>query len=218
MKTAIPQSYSEIGFSAYFVNNFNVMLLVMVCELVFSLLLYLIAKIIRSSKLMRISLRLLKQVFIFLVIFNTFNVAYSGGVQARFAEMNSSMSSLVSKLALIFTLVVIFIALLAIQNSCEKDYGEFKGKFKKDFICRAYIPLSIIYRLSLGLFSSMQSDRSETTLLLLALPIIFSVFNMVNLPFIDSYQNYRSHLIHFTHFLILFVATFYRSMKQWVPL
>lgn len=190
------------------------MFVVMLCELLISFVLFSIAKILRSPTILKISFRFFKQVFIFLVIFNSFNIAYSGGVQLRFADKNSSMIYIVSNLALIASFIGIICAIFSMQNCSEIGYGEFKDKLKKNFFCKMYIPLSICYRLGLGLFSSIESDYSLSTLILLVFPICFQLYNLSHLPFLDTYQNYRSHLIHFTHFLILFVATFYRSMKQ----
>lgn len=193
------------------------MFLVMLCELLLSFILNLIAKVLNSPTLLKVSIRFFKQVFIFLVIFNTFNIAYSGGVQLRLPGENSSMIYILSNLVLTASFIAIICSVLAMQSCSEIGYGQFKDKFKKNTFCKMYIPLSICYRLGLGLVSSTESDHPLSTLILLAFPICFELYNITHLPFLDTYQNYRSHLIHFTHFLILFVATFYRSMKQHMP-
>lgn len=116
LKLFIPQSFSEIGFSPYFINNFNVMFIVMLCELLLSFVLFSIAKILRSPTLLKVSFRFFKQVFIFLIIFNSFNIAYSGGLQLRFVDENSSMIYILSNLVLIVSFIGIICAVYAMQN------------------------------------------------------------------------------------------------------
>ena len=47
---------------------------------------FLIAKKIQNEKLRKVSLRLLKQGFITLVLFNIFNISFSAGVHFKYAN------------------------------------------------------------------------------------------------------------------------------------
>ena len=74
--------------SGSFINNCNVMLLVLFGELLVSLAMYIVSKITRSDKLRKLSLRFLKQGFVTLVLFNAFNIAFSAGVHWKYAPSN----------------------------------------------------------------------------------------------------------------------------------
>ena len=99
----------------------------------------------------------------------------------------------------------------------ENGYGEFKSSFVKNPVFRLYIPLSIVFRMCIGLYSSLQLEYEEGTLLVLVFSLFFVVINLANLPFKSTLHNYRSSFIHLTEFLILFVANYYRSMKANTP-
>ena len=73
--------------SGSFINNCNVMLLVLFGELLVSLAMYIVSKITRSHKLRKLSLRFLKQGFVTLVLFNAFNIAFSAGVHWKYASL-----------------------------------------------------------------------------------------------------------------------------------
>ena len=72
--------------SGSFINNCNVMLLVLFGELLVSLAMYIVSKITLSDKLRKLSLRFLKQGFVTLVLFNVFNIAFSAGVHWKYAS------------------------------------------------------------------------------------------------------------------------------------
>jgi hypothetical protein len=68
-----------------FLNNCNIMIFILYGELILSLALYLIAKKVQNVKFLKVSLRLLKQGFITLVLFNIFNIAFSAGIHWKYA-------------------------------------------------------------------------------------------------------------------------------------
>jgi uncharacterized protein (DUF486 family) len=68
-----------------FLNNCNIMIFILYGELILSLALYLIAKKVQNVKFLKVSLRLLKQGFITLVLFNIFSIAFSAGIHWKYA-------------------------------------------------------------------------------------------------------------------------------------
>lgn len=109
-------------------------------------------------------------------------------------------------------------AVFAMELTDKSDYGEFKSKFKRAWICKLYIPLTICYRMVLGFYTALKTDYQESTLLILAFSIAFLMFFGVNLPFNKAYQNYRAGLIHVTMAFTLLTTNYYRSMKSTTPL
>ncbi len=81
----LPESFAFIHFKGYFVNNFNVMFLLMVVVGVIGLLLYSLGRIRSKGTIEEIGLRLLKQGSITLLIFNIFNMCFSMGTHFKFA-------------------------------------------------------------------------------------------------------------------------------------
>lgn len=44
------------------------------------------------------------------------------------------------------------------QITDEVHYGEFKDKFKNDCISKVYIPLTIFYRIAVGIYISIENE------------------------------------------------------------
>lgn len=78
--------------------------------------------------------------------------------------------------------------------------------------------VTIVYRLCIGLYLSMANEDDLSTLIILAVSIMFLIYNLVNLPFAQAYHNYRANICHLTQFVTLFVAMYYRSMMSTTPL
>lgn len=89
---------------------------------------------------------------------------------------------------------------------------------KKGCIERAYFVVTIAYRMSIGLYLSTSNEDDLSTLIVLALSIMFLLYNLVNLPFTKAYHNYRANICHLTQFVTLFVAMYYRSMMSTSPI
>jgi hypothetical protein len=72
---------------------------------------FLIAKKIENEKLRKVSLRLLKQGFITLVLFNIFNISFSAGVHFKYANPEDDsygVSTFVNVVTLLFIVVSVF--------------------------------------------------------------------------------------------------------------
>lgn len=86
------------------------------------------------------------------------------------------------------------------------------------WICLLYIPLSLLYRLAVVIYLSLQLDYQESTLMVLSVSLFFNMYFIINLPFADWYQNYRAGLCHVTQLVILLASNYYRSMKSTTPM
>lgn len=75
-----------MGVAGTFINNCNVMLFLLFGEFVIALILYIIAKVAMKDKLLKLALRLMKQGFVTLVLFNIFNISFSAGVHWKYAS------------------------------------------------------------------------------------------------------------------------------------
>lgn len=64
------------------------MFFLMLAQLILSFLLYLIAKLTLQYKVEKLGLKMLKQGFITLLMFNIFNLSFSAGAHLKFAEYN----------------------------------------------------------------------------------------------------------------------------------
>lgn len=72
--------------------------------------------------------------------------------------------------------------------------------------------MTILYRMGIGLYLSSSNEDDLSTLIVLALSLIFLLYNLVNLPFSKAYHNYRANVCHLSQFAILFIVMYYRSM------
>lgn len=64
------------------------MLAVLFGELIISIIVYSVGKIIKSKKTTKIGLRLLKQGFITFALFNVFNISFSFGVHLKYLSFD----------------------------------------------------------------------------------------------------------------------------------
>lgn len=177
----------------------------------------LISKAIQSSKIYNTSLNLLKQGFITLVLFSSFNISFSAGVHINYASKQDQYYGL-STAVMALALLAMLLATVLMEFTSSRTYGEFKTKFKNNWVCRLFIPASLLYRMSLGFYTALKSEYGESTLIILSVVILFMLYLLTNLPYNDAYQNYRSGLIHIAMVVILLTANYYRSMKSTTPL
>lgn len=70
----------------------------------------------------KLSLRLLKQGFLTLVLFNAFNISFSAGVHWKFAEPSDATYP-ISTFILLGTLAAIIICVFAMEFTYKQDYG-----------------------------------------------------------------------------------------------
>ena len=213
----MPENYSKMGVAGTFINNCNVMLFLLFGEFVVALILYIISKFARKEKLEKLALRLLKQGFVTLVLFNIFNISFSAGVHWKYAVPTDD-GYILSSVILYGTLIAMVVAVGAMELTSKEDYGEFKKKFKNVWICQLYIPLTVVYRMVLGFYTAVKSDYDEGTLIILAFSLAFMLYTIVNLPFTNVFQNYRCSLIHLTMLYTLLTTNYYRSMKSTTPI
>ena len=71
--------------------------------------------------------------------------------------------------------------------------------------------------MGIGYYTATMNESELSTLIVLALSLLFLLYNLVNLPFRKAYHNYRANICHFTQFICLFVGMYYRSMKRNSP-
>jgi hypothetical protein len=83
---------------------------------------YLASKIAKNDKLKTVSLRLLKQGFVTLILFNIFNISFSAGVHWKYASPNDD-SYIISTLILVGTLLAAVVSVLAMELTAKEDYG-----------------------------------------------------------------------------------------------
>lgn len=83
---SLPSRVNSIGYLPNFLDNFNVMFLVMAGEFLLALAFYLIAKITQTLyyRLFKFANLLLKEVLLTLIIFNSFNIAYSTAIHFKY--------------------------------------------------------------------------------------------------------------------------------------
>ncbi len=173
------------------------MYFVMCLQVVVSFVLYLGAILARRDTLKFISLKLLKQLFMTILLFNLFNISFSIGI---FFDLSTETHSFYSEdcflvfLSLLFILTTVF----CFFATSQIDYGEFHAKFKLDLACKLYIPLQILYRLVIGIYCGANIEDQYSTLIVLAVPLAYLLYIIVNLPFASAMMNYCACLIHVT--------------------
>ena len=74
--------------------------------------------------------------------------------------------------------------------------------------------ITIVYRMGIGFYTATMNESQLSTLIVLALSLLFLLYNLVNLPFQKAYHNYRANICHIAQFVCLFVGMYYRSMKS----
>jgi hypothetical protein len=80
------------------------------------------SKIAKNDKLKTVSLRLLKQGFVTLILFNIFNISFSAGVHWKYASPNDD-NYIMSTLILVGTLLAAVVSVLAMELTAKEDYG-----------------------------------------------------------------------------------------------
>lgn len=90
------------------------MLLVMFVELLVSLAIWAVGKIKKSENVLKLGQRLLKEGFITLVMFNTFNIAFSAGIHWKYFDYYDPLS-IFSFFILCLTLFVVILATFCLE-------------------------------------------------------------------------------------------------------
>lgn len=94
------------------------MLVILFGELLLSLVLTLVGKLLKNNDVKRVGLLLLKQGFVTVVMFNIFNVAFSAGVHWKYAKPTDE-NYVVSSLILFGTLGSMLISVFAMELLSE---------------------------------------------------------------------------------------------------
>lgn len=108
----VPENYKDMNVASSFINNCNIMLLVLFGELLISIVTYVVGKLIHSTTTQKVGLRLLKQGFVTLVLFNILNISFSAGVHWKYASP-SDPSYTVSSILLYGTLTAMVVTVFA---------------------------------------------------------------------------------------------------------
>ncbi len=126
--------------------------------MILAVVVFLVGKLSQSTKAKRIGLRLLKQGFVTLVLFNILNISFSAGVHWKYADPTHPGYT-ISSLILYGTLIAMVAAVFAMELTDRQDYGEFKNKYKKVWICQLYIPFTIVYRMIIGFYIAVKGSH-----------------------------------------------------------
>lgn len=208
----MPRRVSAINYEAEFLSNVNYMLWLVLADVIIGASLYFVASLVPTykEKMQEIGLRMLKEYLLMLVLFNTFNFAYSAGLQFTYAKTLVSVNSLVAVSAMLLPLV----AAVAVTFTDPKQFGEFKNHYRSDGMSQTYFVWTIAYRIALGVCMSQLNEVEEATIVTFSLSVLFMVYLLTNTPYIRGYQNYRAVADQASIMVSLFVAMYYRSMKS----
>jgi len=115
---ALPNQVSALGIKALFLNNCNVMLLVIVTEILVAGALFGISHLVSSvsTKLSSISKYLIKEGLLTLMMFNAFNIAFGVGVHFQYAD-RSNDSYTTSSLAAVLASGLLFTACILLMTT-----------------------------------------------------------------------------------------------------
>lgn len=113
----LPDKIDLIEYDSLFLNNCGFMLGILVLELIIAGIFYAIGLAI--PVFLTISKRLLKEGFLTLILFNSFNFAYGSGVHFRYANPNHQMY-LVNSICAVLSLAVPVVIMVALAFTHSK--------------------------------------------------------------------------------------------------
>ena len=175
---------NSIDYKANFLRNVNVMLIVVGVIVLVALVLYVLTYCCKNCAptLHKIAKRLFKEVLLTMILFNILNFSYSAGIHFKYAPKDDSLYG-IGTFAAVLTLILPVLMAIGLECAEEEGFGEFKDKMKRGCLERAYFVVTIVYRMGVGLYLSMANEDDLSTLIVLALSIMFLIYNLVNLPF-----------------------------------
>lgn len=209
----LPDRIREIGYNVDFLSNINAMLGLMVAWTVVSASVYVVGFFVVSAKekLQNIAKRMLKEYLLMLLAFNSYNIAFSFGLQVIYNQS----SSMVFNVAAGALAVASFAAMIAtIQFSESSSFGEFISHYKDNPICTNYFVVVLLYRAVLGFCTAALNEIEEMTIVNVFTGILFMMYLGSNLPYKMAYHNYRAIMVQFSSLAVLAVTMYYRSMKS----
>ncbi len=211
----LPDPVSSIGIKSLFLNNCNVMLALILLELAVAGVMFAVAHLVESvsNKVSTVAKHLIKEGLLTLMMFNAFNIAFGVGNHFHYAE-SSNDSYVLSSVAAIVSVVLLFIPCGFLMFSESKQFGEFKDKLKRDLVCQLYFVFALAYRFSLGFYLAVKNEYVMSSLVMVGFSMLWMLYNLANLPFKQAYQNYRANFCHIAQLLILMVSNYYDSMLE----
>ena len=198
---------NQMQMDTFFYGNFNIMFFILLGFFIVPLILFFIAKRARLRFLKKIAIYLFFELLLSIVLFTTYDIAFSAGIHWKYAD-SSSTQYIYSSLVLYSSLLLLIMVLILLVCANPKSLGEFKNMFKKDWVSQLYIPLTIVYRASLGLYISLTLD-DPVAVLVFAFSLAFLMYNLINLPYRNPLHNYRACIAHTSQFIILIVSGYY---------
>ena len=86
----------ELDLFSLFLNNFNIMYILLLAELLISGVLFGVSKLVKSPRLKTVAKFLLKQGLLTLVMFSSLNIAVSAGMHWKYSSPSDAMYALSS--------------------------------------------------------------------------------------------------------------------------
>ena len=112
------------------------------------------------------------------------------------------------------TLISVAVAMIAMEVTSKKDYGQFKSKYKNVWICQIYVNLTICLKMAVGFYSSLGNGKDESELVVMAFPFAFTLYFLVNLPFNNVFQNYRCAMIQLSSNYSMLISNYYGNILR----
>jgi hypothetical protein len=109
----LPAKIRALGYSQSFIENVNIMFLIIVIEFFVAILLTFLAKKIKCLR--TFASVLLHQIFVTLLIFNCFNIAFSFGLHMKYATAENTASYTFSTAAAVISILFCFVALICLE-------------------------------------------------------------------------------------------------------
>ena len=214
----VPIRVKSIGYGSGMVRNINFMLGLILLEMIVAAVVFAVGKVVSSfaGTSSQVTGLMLKKYLLVLVLFNTFNISYSAGLQFMYGDSSNQFYKL-NIATVIASLVLPIIMIVLILATDKTHFGEFSETLRKDMSSQLFFVIDILYRLLLGFLMSAQNEVEEATIINVFICILFTLYSASNKPFIKAYSNYRTALVHAGELTVLSVAMYYRSMKSNTP-
>lgn len=175
-----------MGVFSNFINNFNIMLMVYYGYFVLLVICNIIAANFCKQEYKMYCHRALLQGMVTLTLFNCFNFSFAAGVHWKYASPADDQFYTLGAALSILTFVAVIGVLVSMMLADKKILGEFRTKFK-GFPSQFFIPLTIVYRIVLGVFCAVKNDYEYSTIFILGLSLCFTLYIIVNLPFTSPF-------------------------------
>lgn len=130
------------------------------------------------------------QVFITFFMFSCYSFAFSYGLFHRYGTSENMENHFVNVAGASLMIGCFLFAVLSFWLFEDYIFGEFKNKFKNNWLTKSYIPFTLIYRFTIGFCLSCFNEYEYITLFLVLASMIYVMFNIINLPFRNVYRNY----------------------------